>query len=115
LRWKREISEERSGELSMSVVLGSKCACIPILAYSANNAADRTGVAAYVAAIFPSGCHILLHVTLLSTRWLGVATWVPFFDNGKCVDQDAIYVHFALHIDEPCSGRYYFSSAHFGV
>ena len=55
---------------------------MPILAYSVNNAADSVVVAAYVVAISSSGCRTFLHVTLLSMRW-GVATWVPFFDNGK--------------------------------
>jgi hypothetical protein len=50
--------------------------------YSVNNAADSVAVAAYVVAISSSGCSTFLHVTLLS-MWRGVATWVPFFDNGK--------------------------------
>lgn len=66
----------------MSVDHDSRCACLPILAYSVNNAADSVVVAAYVVAISSSGCPTFLHVTLLSMRW-GVATWVPFFDNGK--------------------------------
>jgi hypothetical protein len=29
-----------------------------------------------------------------------VATWVPFFDNGKCIGQVVIHVGFALRFDE---------------
>ena len=94
--------------------LGFKCACMPILA-SVNNAADNTALAAYVVAIPPSGCRDLLHFTLLSTRRDCIATWVPFFDNGKCVDREVMHVAFPLHIDEACSGRYHFSGAHIGL
>ncbi len=41
-----------------------KYACMPILAYSVNNAADSAAAAAYVAAIPPLGCCDFSHVTL---------------------------------------------------
>jgi hypothetical protein len=85
---------------------------MPILAYSANNAADSAPAAAYVAANIPSCCRDFLHITPLSVRWVGVATWVPFFDNGTCVVQKLCI---AFRIDTLRSGRHNFSSAHFGV
>lgn len=112
MRWKREISEARNGELLMLVDHGSKCARLPILTYSVNNAADSIAIAAYVVAISPSGCHIFLHVTLL-LHAVGVATWVPFFDNGKCLAKER-FTWDVPQTDEFRSGRYHFSGAHFG-
>lgn len=82
---------------------------MPVLDYSVNNAADGVAVAAYVVAISSSGCCNFLHV-ILSMRW-GVATWVPFFDNGKCLTKGRV----RASIDEFRSGCHHFSSAHFGV
>jgi hypothetical protein len=44
-----------------------------------------------------------------------VATWVPFFDNGKCIGQVVIHVVSRSVLTRLGSGRYHFSSAHFGV
>ena len=68
---------------------------MPILAHSVNNAADSVVVAAYVVAIISSGCRTFLHVTLLSMRW-GVATWVPFFDNGKWLTKGRLVSYLEL-------------------
>jgi hypothetical protein len=65
----------------MSVDHGSRCACLPILAYSVNNAADNVVVAAYVVAI--SHRVVVLSYMLPFFPRGGVATWVPFFDSGK--------------------------------
>jgi hypothetical protein len=85
-----------------------------ILLDSVNNGADSVAVAAYVVVISSPGCRTFLHVTLLSMR-CGVATWVPFFDNGKCLTQGTIHVGFVPQINRFHSGCYHFSSAHFGV
>jgi hypothetical protein len=111
-RWKQGISEGRSGELWTWVDHDSKCACIPILACSVNNAADIAPSAAYVVSNIPSDCHDFLHAMLISVRWVGLATWVPFFDNGTCVVEED-YV--AFRVDGTPSGCHHFSSAHFGV
>jgi hypothetical protein len=77
-----------------------------------NNAADSAPAAAYVASNILSGCRDFLHAMLLSVRWMGLATWVPFFDNGTCVvEEDCV----AFRTDGTPSGCHYFSSAHLGV
>lgn len=79
-----EAGDQRGTQWRIVDVGGSRfqVRMLAYLAYSVNNAADSVVVAAYVVAISPSGCRTFLHVTFLSMRW-GVATWVPFFDNGK--------------------------------
>ena len=78
-----EAGDQRGTQWRIVDVGGSRFQ-VRMLAYSGcsvNNAADGVVVAAYVVAISSSGCRTFLHVTLSMRR--GVATWVPFFDNGK--------------------------------
>lgn len=70
---------------------------MPFLAYSVNNAADNAVVAAYVAAILHRDIVNSYMFCLFHAVGLRVATWVPFFDNGKCIGQVMLHVDFALH------------------
>lgn len=70
---------------------------MPFLAYSVNNAADNAFVAAYVAAILYWDIVNSYIFRSFHAAGVRVATWVPFFDNGKCIGQVMLHVDFVLH------------------